>query len=201
MSDEESNGLIPSNEVPEDDQNVLLTEYRQAGEEVRNRDRLIHNGYYILITVTAVLLWQIVRVRDNGGQIAVLWTGGGFLYMLLGFVIIEHFRKRRSAWNLQSRVEMIFAGKYKGVLSGEDASELVTYPLSLQHHASGEGIVWNVGGKGKEDGPDAGFEKAPTLFGEFFTWPSNKFSARTIGQLVILAGVGLFVLGLICGLF
>lgn len=187
-----------TNAVGDDDQAVLLTEYEQAGAEARTRERLIHNGYYIFITVTALLLWRGLQLLSNNDSmgIGLLLIGGGALYVLLGLVIVEHYRKRRSAWDVRGRVERLFADD-DWFVSGEK-EELVRHPLSSQHHIVGTGIVWDVDGEESSRDPDYRFKEAPGLSGELkpSSWCCD-FSARGLARFIVLFGLLDLVIGII----
>lgn len=208
-SDAERNSHIAriGNAVGDDDQQILLTEYEQAGAEARTRERLIHNGYYIFITITAVLLWRGLQLesKQNWRGMELLLIGGGALYVLLGLVIIEHFRRRRAAWNIRGRVQKLFAGEFEHLINSNSEKEkyanssgpIVEHPLSLQYHMVGKNVVWAGTTERNEDeensqteGPDLGFAWAPGLFKELLSGTGGSFySAKFVGRSMIWIGL------------
>lgn len=85
---------------------ILLAEYQQAGEEVRLRDQLLHNSYYLMVfafgvfAVGAIQLWS----RNPVGAVLLLVIAGG-VFLFLAVVIHALSSLRQSACSRRRRVE------------------------------------------------------------------------------------------------
>ncbi|MFC6737042.1 hypothetical protein [Halolamina salina] len=157
---------------------LLHTEYEQAGEEYRYRDRLLHNSYYLLIVVTALLAGPLLQYIGQDGYlklgVIVLLAGG--LYTLLGLVMLTHYVQRNSASFLRTRVEQVADG----------TKERIPRPFAIQYRVIGQDTRMT---------DEHELDKARPFFSRVLGMPENLHSAETLAQAVLVVGFTLIVAG------
>ncbi|NHN58925.1 MULTISPECIES: hypothetical protein [Halorussus] len=160
------------------DKELLITEYTQAGEEFRYRDRLLHNSYYLLIIASVAIVGVIMREFRSGN---LLTTGlsvmiGGLGLSLIGTIILNHFIQRRSAESLRTRTEQYAEGIH---------DEPVQRPLGIQY--------WVIGNNSIISGKQ--LQKSSTFWEELKKCPQEVYSAKTVSNVTFWGGLLLFVVG------
>lgn len=160
------------------DKEFLITEYTQAGEEFRYRDKLLHNSYYLLIIASFAMVGIIVREFRSGNLLttAVTLMIGGIGFSLIGAIILNHFIQRRSAEALRTRTEQYAEGI---------RSEPVQRPLGIQY--------WVIGNNSNITGQE--LQKSISFWEEMRKWPKKMYSAKTVAFLTFWSGPILIALG------
>lgn len=160
------------------DTQLLHTEYEQAGEEYRYRDKLLHNSYYLLIVITALLAVPLLRYVGQDAQVklGVVVFLAGSLYTLLGLVILTHYVQRNSASSLRTRVEQVADG----------TKEHVPRPFAIQYRVIGQDTEMN---------DEHELNDAQPFFGRVLGVPDYLHSAETLAQVVLMVGFVLIVAG------
>ncbi|QCP91815.1 hypothetical protein [Haloarcula marismortui] len=153
--------------VEQDNFDIWVTEYEQAGEEGRYRDRMIHNTYYLTVIVGAAFLSQIFRLWSGSEylRLSVLMSIGGAVALFLGGVILAHESKRHSAWSLRTDIETRF-----------HREEINT--LRIQKRVLGQSSKFNL-----ETGE---LEEADR-------WIDRVKSARLIGKIMLVGGIVVWI--------
>ena len=173
--DEESEGFSREDLI---DDKLLHTEYEQAGEEYRYRDRLLHNSYYLLIVVTALLAGPFLRYGGQGARlklgVVVLLAGG--LYTLLSLVMLTHYVQRSSASSLRTRVEQVADG----------TKERIPRPFAVQYRVIGQDTRMT---------DEHELDEARPFFSRVFSIPEYLHSAETLAQVILMGGFILIVTG------
>lgn len=170
----------------EDDkeEETIFTEYAEAGEEFRYRDRLLHNSYYLLIVGSILLSGNIYRSYTSSNTYFVLiqLLLGGIGLMFIGAVILTHFIQRRSANALRFRAAAYVEGAHE---------EFPERPLGIPY--------WVVGNNCRFDSQD-GLIKTGTFWEELQTKPTEIYSAKTVALICSWGGAILVLATLSIGL-
>lgn len=173
--DEESEGFSREELI---DNQLLHTEYEQAGEEYRYRDRLLHNSYYLLIVVTALLVGPFLQYAEQGAHlklgVIVLLAGG--LYTLLGLVMLTHYVQRNSASSLRTRVEQVADG----------TKECIPRPFAVQYRVIGQDTRMT---------DEHELDEARPFFSRLLSAPEYLHSAETLAQVILVVSFTLIVAG------
>lgn len=164
------------------DKDFLITEYEQAGEEFRYRDRLLHNSYYLLIVAVLAILTKIPNPSEDPFIFGVTLVIGGVVFSFLGILIWKHVNERNSAGALRNRAEQYAEGiRY----------DSVKRPLSIQ--------FWVIGNNTRMDQKTM---ETRSFRDELKTLTTSEgfFSAKTIALIVFVLGLVQFLSG-VCFLF
>ncbi len=154
---------------------LLHTEYAEANEEFRHRNRLIHNTFYLLIITTGVFLGLFFRYGTSDDLIT---TGGlvfaaGVASTSIGHLFLKHYHERTSAEVLRGRIERI----------ANSEEESVERALSLNWGVTGGGAI--LGDKSGE------ILRRGSHLQYLMKLPDNILSAESIGLvLVYIGGIG-----------
>ncbi|GAB3665347.1 hypothetical protein [Halopiger thermotolerans] len=98
--------LEPENRHSERRIDLLETEYEQTGEEIRYRDRILHNSYYLLVIIFGVFAGNVLNQWGNSAiAVAALSFSAGIAFLFLAIVIEVYFRRRSSAMVRRDEVE------------------------------------------------------------------------------------------------
>lgn len=84
---------------------LLTVEYEQAGEEIRYRDKILHNSYYLLIIILGVFVGNLFNHKQSVIAFIAISTVAGVAFAFLGFVVEVYFRRRESAMVRRGQVE------------------------------------------------------------------------------------------------
>jgi len=165
---------------------LLLTEYEQAGEEYRARHQSLQNSYYLFVIGLSAFGAATINSIDSFVKLGLLFLVASLASFVLGFAIIAHFAERQSAGALRTRVERAIED-YTNENVDHDLD--IQRPVSIQHHIIGQKAYLDDSGR---------LDVREGDFSLLFTAPD--FSAKTLGQIilcfsVILAILGVFFLG------
>lgn len=160
------------------DKELLITEYTQAGEEFRYRDKLLHNSYYLLIIATIAIVGITAREFRSGNLLTTSMTVmvGGLGFSLIGAIILNHFIQRRSAASLRTRTEQYAEGI---------RDQPVQRPLGVQY--------WVIGNDSTITNQN--LQKSESFWEEMKKRPTKLYSAKSVAYLSFWGGLLLFVLG------
>jgi hypothetical protein len=172
-------------EDQEDREEELLTEYTEAGEEFRYRDRLLHNSYYLLIVGSIFLSGNLIQSHTSGdAQFAIVQLLlGGLALIFIGAVILTHFIQRRSANAVRFRAAAYIEGAHE---------EFPERPLGIPY--------WVIGHNCRFDERE-GLVKSGTFWEELRTRPTELYSAKTVALTCIWGGAILVALSSILIIF
>lgn len=96
---------------------LLLTEYQEAGEEARSRDRLIHNTFYLVIfAIGAFVITELNAItRGENLNIFIISVISFFVFSFLAIVIYTYSTYRASQWSRRRAIEEEIHAHYEGV--------------------------------------------------------------------------------------
>lgn len=96
--------------VDQKDRECLLTDYREAGEDARYRDRLLYNSYYLAIILLVFVVQTLATLIANGlrGIATIVLFGSGLLYLFLIAWAVGVRRSRNNAWKRRENIENEF---------------------------------------------------------------------------------------------
>lgn len=94
---------------------LLETEYEQAGEEIRYRDRILHNSYYLLVIIFGVFAGNVLNQwGESTVAVVALSLAAGIAFLFLATVIEVYFRRRTSAMVRRDEVERAIRDDFPG---------------------------------------------------------------------------------------
>jgi hypothetical protein len=114
---ESSRENISREEVAEElskyDAEDLLVEYRELSEEVRYRDGLMHNSYYLIAIALIFFMGNIISWTEGNfhrlfqiESIALFFSFGGLLLMFISAVMYTYNEKRNRAESRRADIEL-----------------------------------------------------------------------------------------------
>lgn len=175
VENEESDGFERQELI---ESQLLHTEYEQAGEEYRYRDKLLHNSYYLLIVITAILAGSFLNYagQDSIVKLGFITLLAGGLYTLLGLVILTHYVQRQSASALRTRLQGI----------ADESIESIPRPFAVEYRVIGQDSEMNN---------EQELDDARPFFSRVLTLPDSLHSAEALAQVVLIVGFLLIVGG------
>lgn len=107
--------LESENRIAEKTIDLLDTEYGEVGEEIRYRDRILHNSYYLLVIIFGVFAGNVLNQWGNSVvAVVALSFAAGFAFLFLATVIEVYFRRRTSAMVRRDEVERAIRKDFPG---------------------------------------------------------------------------------------
>ncbi|AOW79356.1 hypothetical protein HTSR_0149 [Halodesulfurarchaeum formicicum] len=114
---------------------LLHTEYQEANEEYRHRNKLLHNTFYLLIISIGAFLGLYFQIGQNANRLIVgsLVFLGGLVANVIGNLFLKHYHKRNSAEVVRMHAERI----------AEGFQDEAIRPFSVEWGVSGAGAELN----------------------------------------------------------
>lgn len=110
---------------------LLLHEYDEVGNEIRYRDRIIHNSYYLLIIIFGVFAQGALGFIRDGllTASATLALSAGGAYIFLSFIIYTYNERRLEAMLRRLEVAQEVSNNY----GNHFQIQQILYPGLLNH--------------------------------------------------------------------
>lgn len=176
MSDKDSNLFQRETLI---DNQLLHTEYQEVNQELRHRNQLLHNTFYLLIIAAGVFLGLFLRFGIDGTLVTLggLTIATGMVATFIGHLFLKHFHERSSAEVVRMHAEWI----------ANKSQKKAERALSLQWGVAGGGALF--------DEENNCIVRRGSHVHYIDKWPDQFLSAATVGLFLVYLGAGLIVVG------
>lgn len=102
---------------------ALLMDYQEAGRDSRNRDRLLHNSFYVGLVLFGLVLNGGIRLFINGelNLAFPLMFIGGILFIVLSFWSLKAKTGRDASFDRRSEIEDLYKIVSPALLRSNDS--------------------------------------------------------------------------------